>query len=191
MKILRFDAFSDSASGLSPAAFFAETAVMMADSSMRPHRRPLFVPDEGFWLCDLRPAIKISLLGKNIERSFAPRYYGEFTIVNLMVREPDGDPVLTPGFMLDDAIVCGDWIPVADRAVDLTIGGIHDHDIHKDFTVDRDFVDSAIASLSKNATFKTGDMLVLPHSLAHYVPRRDTRITVQADGSTILDFKIK
>lgn len=191
MKIIRFDAFTESSSDLSPKSFFTENAFLMADSSIRPHRRPLFVPEEGFWLCDLRPAVKISQLGKNISREFASRYYTEFTVVNYMLREPDPEQFFTPGFMLDDAIVCGQWIPLADGPIAISVEGVKDDVLEKHFEFPSKFVDNAISALSENATFKTGDVIVLPHSFMRYVPRRNSHVKVMAKGAVILDFKIK
>lgn len=191
MKILRFDAFTESASSLVPDSFFTQNAILMADSSLRPHRRPLFVPTEGLWLCELRPAVKISLLGKGIAKQFAKRYYAEYTVVNYMVKEPDPEQSFTPGFMLDDALVQGQWQPLPEGEVHFTVNGIKDSAVGKDFSIPRDFIDNAIAALSGHATFKTGDLIVLPQSLARYIPRPDMHVTVCNGDTTILDFKIK
>lgn len=191
MKIIRFDAFTESVSALSPQSFFTQNAILMADSSIRPHRRPLFVPSEGFWLCELRPAVKIGLLGKGISKDFASRYYHEFTVVNFMQREADPEQFFTPGFMLDDALVCGQWVELPPEGASITVKGIHEKPLEKNFTLPCDFIDNALAALSGNATFKTGDILVLPHSLARYVPHPGSRVEVNLQDDTILDFKIK
>lgn len=191
MKIIRFDSFNESASVVVPDSFFTQNAILMADSVLRPHRRPLFVPAEGFWICELRPAVKISLLGKGIARGFAPRYYNEFTLVNYTHCQTEPDQAFTPGFMLDDALVHGQWIPLPAGPVNLTVEGLHETSDSKEFTLSTAFVDHALAALSGHATFKTGDIIVLPHVILRYIPHPGSHITADVDGERILDFKIK
>lgn len=193
MKIIRFDAANESASRLSPKSFFTENAILMADSCLRPHRRPLFADPTGMWLCEIRMAIKVSHLGKAIAREFAPRYYAEYTLLNYMWREVDPEAAYTPNFMLDDAVIQGVWLPLpaAGATVDAEVCNNDQLLIKKELALPLDFVDRALEALSQNATLKTGDILILPLPLVRYIPKAESHITVDADGQRILDFKIK
>lgn len=191
MKIIRFDAFPDSNTHFVPNAFFTDNAILMADSCWRPHRRPLFLPTDGFMLCEIRAAVKVSRLGKAIERKFAGRYYDEICLVNFLVREPDSELFTTPEPMVDDSLVHGEWLPLPqDAPLHLRID-TGSTPLVKEFSLPRDYIDQALESLSHEATFKTGDILVLPTPLARFTPKRDMHVKASANDRIILDFKIK
>lgn len=195
MKVIRFDAFPDSNARLVTDSFFTDNAIIMSDSTWRPHRRPLFFPTEGFWLCDLRLAIKVSRLGKGIEEKFASRYYEEFCLVNFLVREPDPALFTTPDCMIDDALVHGEWIPLSDKPLNIEIKGSKGPSvteaINKEIELPIDYINHALKALSHEATFKTGDIIVLPKSILRYSPKRESHMEVSVDGKLALDFKIK
>lgn len=195
MKIVRFDAFPDSRASRVTDYFFTDNAIIMADSTWRPHRRPLFVADAGYWLCDLRLAIKVSRLGKAIEEKFASRYYEEFCLVNFLVREPDSELFTTPDGMMDDALIHGEWMPLTTDPITIEISGTKGASvadvITKQVELPVDYINHALKSLSHESTFKTGDIIVLPQSILRYTPRRDSHIEVSVNSSVVLDFKIK
>lgn len=197
MKIIRFDAFPDSHAAYVPDGFFTDNAVLMADSCWRPHRRPLFVPTEGFWLCGIRVAVRISRLGKAIAPKFANRYYDGFCLVNYLVREADAEQFSTPDCMIDDSLIHGEWLPMPEdnsTEFSFSIQGLSETSANsalKSFTIPVDYLDRALSILSHEATFKNGDVIILPQSLARYVPHPDMHITADVDGKTVLDFKIK
>lgn len=195
MKIIRFDALPDRVAASTPDKFFCDNCILMADSAWRPDRRPMFLPAEGYWLCELRPAVKIDRLGKSVSPKFASRYYSEYTLVNYLVYEPDPELNMSPAFMLDDALIHGSWMPVDDNEHHLVAAGLsasHPEEVKEvDYTLNFQMLDRAIAALSHDATFKTGDIIVLPRSLVSYIPRPDSKVDVTVDGRQILNFKIK
>lgn len=196
MKLIRFDAFPDSQARLVTDQFFTDNAIIMADSCWRPHRRPLFIPSQGFWLCDLRLAIKVGRLGKAIEEKFAPRYYDQFCLANLLVREPDPELFTTPHCMIDDALVHGEWLPLDTGTLNIELCGYKGSDnpeasLSQQTELPVDYINRALKSLSHEATFKTGDIIVLPRSIARFTPRRESHIIATVNGHEALDFKIK
>lgn len=196
MKVIRFDAFPDSNARLVTDSFFTDNAIIMSDSTWRPHRRPLFFPAEGFWLCDIRLAIKIGRLGKAIEEKFASRYYEEFCLVNFLVREPDPELFTTPDCMIDDALIHGEWLPITSAPLDIEIRGYKgastdEEPISKKIELPVEYINRALKALSHESTFKTGDIIVLPKSILRYSPKLDSHIKATVNGTMALDFKIK
>ena len=176
MKVIRIDSAADTR---------PITGAIMSESSLRPDRRPLFLPD-GQWVCEIRLAIHVSRLGKAISAKFAPRYYTEYTVVNYM-RPATGGDAITDNLM-DDAIVHGAWQPLDNLPETVRIDNT---DVETDFC--NTIVDSLIEHLSARMTFKTGDILILPRTLFSYVPAINRTITVEAlpDLHHLLEFTIK
>lgn len=171
MKILRLDRY-----GSRPA--------LMADSCLRPDRRPLFLPEDFEVECSLRPALRIDRLGKCIAPQFAMRYIGAWSIVNYT--RPMGENAEADPDMADDALVQGTWLPLPDGLVtaDTPQGALT-------FVPQPEQWSEVLAALSRHSTFKTGDMLVLPAPLPPYRPRIDTHFVVSLGGEPILQFNIK
>lgn len=161
------------------------TACLMADSAWRPHRRPYFVPEADIPVCEIRPAIRIDRLGKAISPKFAERYIGAWTAVCYM-RPPSAYNSLAPAGMLDDSLIVGEWLNLPQGEVDLSLG---DNTAWWGF----DPVDAAtlLAKLSQAATFKTGDMIVLPPVLFSFTPVAGTSVELVAARSKILEFNIR
>lgn len=170
MKILRIDKSSP------------ENPVLMADSAYRPDRRPLFLPDtDGCPLtCSVRVAVVIDRLGKCISRRFASRYVGGLQIVNILA-----GPALND--FSDDTLIHGNRFEIPREKVvfNCNPGG------ESVFEYPGELVDSLIESLSRHATFKTGDIIILPDEITAYTPRRDMNVNVSLDGVTLLEFSVK
>lgn len=170
MKILRIDNSSP------------ENPVLMADSAYRPDRRPLFLPDtEGCPLkCSLKVAVIIDRLGKCISRRFASRYVGALQMVNIMV-----GPSLNN--FSDDTVIHGPRFEVPqDKVVFNCIPGGE-----VSFIYPREYVESLVERLSRHATFKTGDIIILPDEIISYTPSRDMNVSVSLDGASLLEFSVK
>lgn len=173
MKILILDSFSPESS----------TLRLAADSAWRPDRRPLFVP-EGLQHFDLslHLAVRISRLGKGIAAAFAHRYYDAWA---LAVLPRLGQPHT---LVADDSIVLGAWQPLGTLPVDARCG---------DFAValrnPGEPLHQAIASLSRNMTFKTGDVLILPPSLLSVAASPGQSFIVSADAAPqpLIQFNIR
>lgn len=155
MKAIRID----SAYGTEPLR-----CSFIADSAVRPHRRPVFIP-EGQWRCEIRPAIRFNRLGKAISAKFAPRYYNEWCLTNCLISE-NPSPL---DAMIDDALTLGDLQPVEGAPLPL------------------DKINELIEVLSRQATFKTGDIIILPDILESFEPRINQHIS----KDNKLEFTIK
>lgn len=177
MKIVRLDRTDGST---------AVTATLMADSCRRPDMRPLFVPDGGEWVCEVRAAVRVGRLGKSIRRKFAMRYVDGWTAVNYLRPADDAEARSAEACMTDDALVQGEWRPMPEEPVRMEFGSET-----AEWLADADFISSELERLSARASFKTGDMLMLPEVLFRYTPERDRHIEIAADASPCLRFNIK
>lgn len=170
MKILRFDNGD------------ADNPVLMADSAYRPDRRPLFLPDtDGCPLtCSIKVAVVIDRLGKCISRRFASRYVGGLQMVNIMTGPSLND-------FSDDTVIHGPRFEIPGDRIVLSCepGG------EVTFEYPAQLVDNLIESLSRHATFKTGDIIILPGDIATYVPARDMNVSVNLGDTRLLEFSVK
>ncbi|MDO4319825.1 MAG: hypothetical protein Q4C34_04545 [Bacteroidales bacterium] len=159
---------------------------LIADSARRPDRRPLFVPESGSWICELRLCVRISRLGKCIAEAFAPRYYDAVSAVCLL--RPTDRSRDVRYMIMDDTMVQGDWtdLPAGDSIMALAVNG-EPHPM----SLPRGYIDRAVHELSADMTFKTGDMLILPEVMAAYDAEPGNTCTVTLNDKPILDFNIK
>lgn len=143
---------------------------LVADSAWRPDRRPFFVPEgTDEVLLQVRPALRVSRLGKNIAERFASRYYDAAALCALC---DDGAPFL----LRDDSVVLGPWQPL--EALLSMVPGIAG-------------ADALISRLSAGVTLKTGDVIILPDILGcHRLSAPDT-LCVRTDDKNFLDFNIR
>lgn len=163
MKILRLDSPSPEC-----------RPVLMADSAWRPDRRPLFLPGVGPLTVEIRSAVRIDRLGKCIGRRFAPRYIGAATLVSYL----SGGSLTCYS---DDTLVHGRWIELSDLPAEAAV-------LNPDFGLAAD----ALARISADTTFKTGDVIVLPGAVDSFSPAIGQRVRYGADSSDpILEFTVK
>lgn len=143
---------------------------LVADSAWRPDRRPFFVPEgAGEVLLQVRPALRVSRLGKNIAERFASRYYDAAALCALC---DDGAPFL----LRDDSVVLGPWQPL--EALVSMVPGVAG-------------AGALISRLSAGVTLKTGDVIILPDILGcHRLSTPDT-LCVRTDDTNFLDFNIR
>lgn len=160
-------------------------AFLMADSAWRPHRRPYFVPEGTAPLCEIRPALRIDRLGKAINPKFADRYIGAWTPVCYMRPAADYEG-LAPAGMLDDSMIIGEWLPVPRGSVALTLDG---HTTQ--WGLDSNAAASLLASLSQAATFKTGDVIVLPQVLFSFTPVAGNSVELSVSDTKVLEYNIR
>lgn len=189
MKILKFNSNTNHTS-------LQQSLTLLADSCARPHMRPWFIPGQpDMWTASVCAAVRIGRLGKAISEKFAPRYYSEYTLV--AVFEPaSAETSPTPAAMLDDSVIVGEWTPIQPDAQGMLSVSTTDPDgiadsVELPLDLDLQFVNAAIAGLSHDATFRTGDMIILPTALAPITLRPDTHLRCAVNSNTILDFKIK
>jgi len=172
MKILRVD---------SPLSSPELNVALMADSALRPDRRPLFLPP-GEWECQIRMAVRIDRLGKAVRSKFASRYYSEYTPVNYL--RPLGRQAWPD--MADDALVSGAFRQIFDGREPVALDGAEGF-----LEFDREEFDRAFERLSAHTTFKTGDLIILPDAALSYCPVADRHVELIIGDSKALEFNIK
>lgn len=176
MKILIVNDASSPATGLRP----------IADSAWRPDRRPLFpaADNKGF---QLRPAIRISRLGKGIAAKFAARYYDAFVpaLVDSRAADPAGPAAAC---IADDAVMLGPWIPIADA--DGAVLTLPDGTTAP-AAVEPAAIDAIIAAMPADVTFKTGDVIILPHTYTIIHPVPGDTVCVKLNGAVALQFNTR
>ncbi len=158
---------------------------LIADSACHLDRKPIF-PQAGEWRCELRTAIRIDRLGKTISQRFANRYYNNFAIVNLLL--PNDERVNDQYFaMIDDVMVQGPWNEIPqDGSIGIKIG-----ETPHTLLFDKQAIDRILCKLSECATFKTGDIIILPEVIQQYTPAENMHIIVTSGQQRLIDFNIK
>lgn len=165
------------------------TITLMADSAVRPDRRPLFAADTSTAdMCQIRAAVRIDRLGKCVAPKFADRYHGHWSLACL-TRPATFDPADSTWAWTDDALVLGQWIESAQT--DPSAGVECSHNLC--VTIDPAQVTEAIVSITARATVKTGDVILLPTPLITFPPVIGTQIDIHTihDNKPIIQFNIK
>lgn len=163
---------------------------LIADSSLTPPGRPVFLPDFGSgWVAEIYLAARISRLGKNIAMKFAPRYFDSLTAAMRLVAATD--PAIPADFnlLLDNALTLGAWQPADSIGGDTAEFCVNDEKV----TVNDPtrLVSEAIVELGRYSTLKTGD-IILPVRLVAPIPVEiGTAIAVSVNSMQVIDLKIK
>lgn len=165
---------------------------LYADSSIGRDVMPLFIPDfsEG-WFVRVCMAVRINRLGKGISTRFAMRYADAISAVALMLpmsgaHEWDESGALA---LLDSAVTTGHWHEcdmATLTAVSLEAGGTE-----LTFTVSDLDIATAISDVSRIATLRTGDILILDSTGIDIPLISDTHIDAAIGGASCLSLKIK
>lgn len=187
------------ASSLSPTA--VPGVRIGADSSLQREGDPLFLPDHlGKWQAAVCPAVRICRLGTNIPLKAAQTYYDSLTLVSMLLPEGVQEPLPDIYGLMDRAFIPGKWIPygpdrrmlsfeaslsVASRGSEpeqcsnmILPGGVPG-------------IETAISAISRYATLKMGDIIVLTDHRIAYSPRIDSEVTGLINGEPCLGFRIK
>lgn len=168
-----------------------------ADSAMLRPGEPVFLPDdtEG-WLSVVAPAVRISRLGTAIKAGNAHAYRDSIGLVHLLLPEHS----VVPPLALDRAISPGQWVNAdSDTRYEVKvcrnpIGGTDPRPQMLSFTLGDLDADNAIARLSENMTFRTGDIIIFADKGSRpEIPELDTEIraTLASDGTALLDIRLK
>lgn len=177
---------------------------MVADSSLTPWRKPLFLPDfdEHFTL-RLSPAVYLSRLGKSIARRFAPRYYEEGAVGFMLRAEGLYARLAAAGLptcqavSFDESAMISPKMPFAELASMCSAGiRIYVNGELRQTVATPDLagrMDDAIANLSRNTTLKTGDVIFadLPDTGVDIAEGDRILFASAADDSPIHQFTIK
>ncbi|MDE6115912.1 MAG: fumarylacetoacetate hydrolase family protein [Duncaniella sp.] len=159
------------------------------DSTVVLPGRPFFLPEDG----DLRVArahvaVRISRLGKNISRKFAPRYYDGITVgLRLTPAGEIADEMKGVVSAMDSSTVFGEWREpsVAEAEMEANVGGVT---CALGGLLPQ--IDCAISEISKYMTLKMGDVVMLP--VFYVTPElvSSMRLVVEAGGTVVLDLKV-
>lgn len=157
------------------------------DSTLVLQGRPLFMPEDGDgWQAEICVAVKISRLGKNIGRKFAPRYYDGVTCAMRLVlpSAPEMAPVIAG---MDSSIAHGEWIDPSAVAAPFAVSV---GELTLKLEPQTPLIDDAISSVSRYTTLKMGDMILLPVGGLTIPAEAPGRIVIGFDDRTLLDQKL-
>lgn len=159
------------------------------DSTLILPGRPFFLPEDGEKrVARARMAVRISRLGKNISKKFAPRYYDGVT-VGLRLTPPGEIPEEMKGVVsgMDSSTVVGEWLePSSVRdAIEVKVGA--ECACVENVLPD---IDVAIHEISRYMTLKMGDVLLLPEIMATPELAPSSRLSASLGTVEVLDLKI-
>lgn len=172
---------------------------ILPDSSILRSGNPFFIPD---FDNDFRGyptvIIKLDRLGKSIAPRFAHRYFDEATL-GVMVRGEEtlgrlrakGEP-WTEAVVFDRCCLTGDFLSmeeIKDAASFIFTFG--ECEFKFSCQPDKLFVGEIIASLSKNNTIKTGDMLLIPLADTGIELKIGENITASAEDRKLLEIRVR
>lgn len=155
-----------------------------------PGRGPLFLPrwSRGGMTLQGAVALRLSRLGKCIERSFASRYYD--AVAGAVLVRP-ADMTEAPGALgaaADGSMALGAWIPW-DGKEDLMIGGnVFGEERITAAALDADGI---IAQLSEYMTLRMGDLIVAAMLPMRVPAERDRDVEISVNGAPSLKITIK
>lgn len=176
-----------------------QSVYLIGDSSLLFNRRPFFVPDfaESF-VASPTVVARVSRLGKDIARKFAPRYYDALTVgmtvkaVGMRGDFADGGPgALAETF--DNSAILGDFIPVEqvdmparyEVQVDGATAGVYST---SNLVAG---IDQLVESLSRYYTLKTGDLLYASTPEPCLTMRINSVLTATLNGTEVLHMRVK
>lgn len=165
---------------------------LYADSAIGRDVMPLFIPDfPGGWYVRVCVAVRVNRLGKGISTRFAMRYADAISAVALMLpmsgsKEWDESGALT---LLDSAVTTGRWQEC--NLTDLTTVSLQAGDTRHTFSAAEFDIAIAISDVSRLATLRTGDILILDSTGIDLPLTPDTHIDAAINGETCLSLKIK
>lgn len=151
--------------------------VLKGDSSLLVNHKPFFIPD---WSHDIRMipcvVLRVSRLGKNIEATFAHRYYDAVALgLNICAADYIAKGDCVRGWAFDYSLPLGKWIAI-------------DENPWKDLIIT---MDEAIAQASKVMTIRQGDLIAIDCNIAARKLEKEETIQIESNGEELLYCKIK
>lgn len=176
---------------------------MKPDSALLRNNDPFYIPD---WSNDLHHEVelivKISKLGKSIEREFAPRYYSEvglgidFTARDLQNKLKDkGLPWEKAKAFDHSAVICKEFIPIDSLpnrdAINFRLD-INGKTVQEGNTSLMIFpIDELIAHISRYFTLKIGDLIYTGTPAGVGPVRIDDRLEGYLEDRKMFDFLVR
>lgn len=164
---------------------------VLADSSLTLPGRPTFLPDlpeVDSWKVVPMVAVRVSRLGKGVAGKFVSRYHDAVTVAcRLLPFGADGELMKGIASVIDYGLTLGNWVPAASEAsVRLQCGKAA-----VEWAAESEAVRASIVELSRLATLKIGDVILLPFPGAEAMEATvGTKITAKADDAEILTLRI-
>jgi 2-keto-4-pentenoate hydratase/2-oxohepta-3-ene-1,7-dioic acid hydratase in catechol pathway len=175
---------------------------MKPDSSLLINNKPFFLPDFSKEIHhEVEIVIKISRLGKNIQKKFAPRYYNEVTVgIDFTARDlqrickEKGKPwEIAKGF--DGSAILGEFISLSDlinpNEIEFHLD-INGNSAQKGNTRDMVFsIDRIIEYISQFVTLKMGDLIYTGTPAGVGPVKINDRLEAYIEEKKLLDFIVK
>ncbi len=179
---------------------------LYADSAIGRDVMPLFIPDiPGGWHARVCLSVRVHRLGKNISPKFALRYVDALSLTALLLPDTDAQAWDRSGVLaiLDSAVTTGQWHATdlaALTSVDIhaaLLNGSPAEDGEKTIDISRTFaapdldIATHVSTVSRTATLRTGDILIIDFTGIDIPLRPDTHIVATIDDFQCLSLKIK
>ena len=171
---------------------------LIADSSITPPGRPVFLPDfADRWVAEFYFAIKICRLGKDISLKFAPRYFDSFTVAMRLLPVAMADALRQTGCpdgvvsIFDNALTLGQWQPLADEGEEDSAIVLNLNDSVIEVDKPRFCAAQAVEAVARFCTLKTGD-IIMPFRLTPPVTvETGSAFSVATSATSLLQLTIK
>ncbi len=174
-----------------PMPLFPDISLCPGAGVVMPGRGPLFIPAwyQGEALLTPVPVLRLSRLGKNIERKFASRYYNAMA-VGVLVRPADMDAVPRElAAAADSAMALGAWVPLQpDEPVTIEVPSPQ---LSLSLPSMATFADEVIVTLSRYMTLRMGDLLVPFLPEVQFPAPQNQMLNISLNGVPSLEVKIK
>lgn len=162
---------------------------LLADSSITLPGRPWFLPDipeAAGWLLKPVLAVRISRLGKSIALRFSQRYFDAVTVaVRLIPIDSAGRELSVTGAIMDFGVSMGKWVNLSDEPKKISVEAA---EIELSQLIP--IVEETICDLSRIATLKMGDILLIPLGVAPVEASVGTGIAGAIDGTLVLTSRL-
>lgn len=168
---------------------------LYADSAISRDVMPLFIPDiPGCWQAKICVAVRVHRLGKNILPKFVMRYVDAIGAVAVLLPSApaiDGNVLESSGVMqiLDGAITTGTWCEQNIGALNELIVDINGE--CRTFRASDLDIASTVSLISRYATLKTGDFIILESTASVFSLTRNDVINVTLGSSPALHIRVK
>lgn len=163
---------------------------LIADSAINLPGRPVFLPDipeVPAWSATFYLAVRISRLGKTIREKFAPRYFDRMSLaMRLLPVDTDGKAIEAIAAVSDFALTLGEWTDIPAEDFSVTANG-HTLEVAGAGAL----ICRSIERLSRIATLKIGDILLLPLEIPAGEVSIGNSFEVSVGGEPLLNCRIR
>lgn len=165
---------------------------LYADSAIGRDVMPLFIPDiPGGWHARICVAVRVCRLGKDISPKFAMRYVDAVSLVALLLPDTDEAAWERSGALalLDSAVTTGRWQECDVEA--LSGIKVEAGSEHRTFPATSLDIASKVSAVSRMATLRIGDMIIIDSTGIDLPLRPDIRIDASIGTDNCLSMKVK